>query len=72
MSKCEFNYDEGCDSVATTTLTKNNGEVVQLCEEHSEFIINLAKRIADGEVDMGLDDPEASANHWLVKNKIPS
>jgi len=72
MSKCAFNYDDGCDAVATTTLTKNNGEVVQLCERHHDYLIHLFMRIAGGDRIVEYEDAESAASHWLVKNKIPS
>ena len=73
MGKCNFDFGKGCDAISTTTLKKNNGAVVQLCEQHYEYLIKMAKRIADGEGGLSdLNDPEAKASHWLVKNKIPS
>ena len=71
MAKCCFGFDL-CNRIATTTLKRGNGEIVQLCEEHSQFMIDFAKGVASGEIDFDLDDPQATANHWLVKNKIPS
>ena len=74
MSKCGFELkrSQECDAVATTTLIKNNGQVVQLCEEHRDYIINIAQKIADGELDVHFDEAETKVSHWLVKNKIPS
>ena len=77
MAKCGFkNLEdddvEECENPATTTLMKSSGEVVQLCEFHRELLVNLAKGIAAGEVDADFDDAGAQADHWLVKNRIPS
>jgi len=73
MGKCDYGFGELCDAVSKTTLKKSNGAVVQLCEQHYELLIKIAKRIADGEGGLSnLDDPEVRASHWLVKNKIPS
>jgi hypothetical protein len=62
MADCKFVVGEEqkltCKRVATTTLTKHDGEVVQLCEFHAAFLIQLAK--------------DCEADHWLVMNKIPS
>jgi len=73
-AKCRFAYNTGCDAIATTTLiAKGDGEIVPLCEHHRNHIINRAKRIAAGEKGLtAYEDGEWRANHWLVKNKIPS
>jgi hypothetical protein len=73
MTNCNFRYGvKQCDKIATTTLKKNNGEEVQLCEEHRLLLINLAKSIAGGEVDVDLENAEEETTHWLVINRIPS
>jgi hypothetical protein len=66
MANCNWR-DGACDQAATTTLTKNSGEVVQLCEAHRNLMIKIAKVYATNQ-----EDGEIEANHWLVKNKIPS
>jgi len=71
MSKCNWNFGN-CDAVAATTLMKNSGEIVQLCEEHHDFMVKLLKSVAAGERYSEREDAEDLANHWLVKNKIPS
>ena len=71
MAKCNWNYDE-CEAVATTTLKKNSGELVQLCEHHRDLLIKLFKKVADGSLKTHRGDTgEAEANHWFVLNKIP-
>ena len=73
MGKCCFDYNKGCNEIATTTLIKGNGKIGQLCEEHYNYLVKIAKMIAEGNSDLSdLDDPEVKASHWLVKNKIPS
>lgn len=72
MANCNYNMGYECDRLATTTLTKNNGEVVQFCEEHRQFMIDFFKGVAAGEIDMEHDDQIPVATHWLVKNKISS
>lgn len=71
MANCAFGRGRhfACDSVATTTLAKSTGEVVQLCEFHHNILIKFVKELADGELG---EDWESEASHWLVKNKIPS
>jgi hypothetical protein len=72
LAKCNWNFGT-CEAVATTTLTKNSGEIVQLCEEHRDWMIKLFGRIASGEYVLDWrDDGEIQANHWFVLNKIPS
>ena len=59
MSNCRFSGKDWkftCDKIATTALKRHDGEVVQLCEDHAAFIIQLAK--------------DCEADHWLVLNKI--
>jgi hypothetical protein len=66
MANCKFTVSDGigeerkftCTEVATTTLKKHDGEIVQLCEAHAAMLIRLAK--------------DCEADHWLVINKIPS
>jgi hypothetical protein len=69
---CEYNYGGECDRVATTTLTRNNGQVQQLCERHRNILITLFKGIASGDIHVEQDTAVTEANHWLVKNKILS
>ena len=71
MAKCNYNYGAGCDRIATTTLMKNSGEIVQLCELHRDTMIALFKKIADGTIKTHREDGVAEANHWFVLNKIP-
>ena len=73
MGKCDYGFGVLCDAISTTTLKKSDGAVVQLCEQHYDLLIKVAKRIADGEEGLSnLENPEARASHWLVKNRIPS
>lgn len=71
MANCNWQHG-ACDRIATTALIKNDGEIEQLCEEHYDRVIILMKRIASGENLIDHDDADIAANHWLVKNKIPS
>jgi hypothetical protein len=51
MANCQYNYDPSgpCEVVATTTLKKNNGVIVPLCEHHVQKLIALFKSILYGE-----------------------
>ncbi len=71
MSKCNWNFGT-CEAAATTTLMKNSGEVVQLCEEHYDYMVKLFRSIAAGETYSEREDAADLAIHWLVMNKIPS
>jgi hypothetical protein len=64
MATCDYMHGE-CDRVATTTLTRNDGVVVQLCEEHRDETIRLMKKLVEA---MECDE----ADHWFVLNKIPA
>jgi hypothetical protein len=65
MATCDWLHGE-CDRIATTTLTRNNGEVALLCEEHREETIRLLRKAAEANV----FTPEV--DHWFILNKIPS
>ena len=71
MAECNYS-NGGCNRVATTTLMKFNGEIVQLCEEHRNELIAQAKHIVTKKLKTRSGFTEIEANHWLVINKIPS
>jgi hypothetical protein len=62
MAQCGFTYGK-CDCIATTTLTKIDGEVVQFCEKHRDEMIRRLRKMAE--------DGVAEADHWFILNKIP-
>ena len=76
MAKCKFTRsdEEICEAEATTTLTKANGTVVQLCEEHRDWLIHLFKGVRDGTVPVSEKNSknlDSKSDHWFVINKIP-
>jgi hypothetical protein len=68
--QCDYQHGT-CDGVATTTLMKNDGEVVQLCEFHRLVMIAAFRALASKEFEQD-EEVVAAATHWLVLNKIPS
>lgn len=73
MASCRYTYDSGaaCGASATTTLTKGDGEVVQLCEGHRELLVATFRAIAGGEIRTGFEGEVEAAWHWFALNGIP-